>query len=206
MKRTKTRVGKIAGLLLLIAIGISLLFGTFGCAQEITGLVETPASVATPEPAETPAPTPTPAPAPTAPSEPSTSVVEPPAPESTTEPVPASGLSYVIVDTGQEKCYDNSREITCPQPHKSCYGQDAQYQGVQLAYQDNGDGTVSDLNTGLMWQQDPGDKMTYDEAAAKPSSFKVWQPPNIIIAQTMMSTMSFALVWPTNFLNILLLK
>ena len=64
-------------------------------------------------------------PAPTAPIEPSTSVVELPPPESTTEAAPVSRLSYVVVDTGQEKCYDNSREITCPQPHESFYGQDA---------------------------------------------------------------------------------
>jgi len=93
-------------------------------------------------------------------------------------------LSYVVVDTGQEKCYDNSRQITCPQPHESFYGQDAQYHGVRSAYQDNSDGTVSDLNTGLMWQQDPGDKMTYDEAVIKPSSFNLagyddWRFPTI---------------------------
>jgi len=175
-------VGKIARLLLVIVIGISLLFGTLGCTKEITEPVETPASVTTPKQAETPTPTPTPAP--TAPSEPSTSVVEPPPPGSTTEPAPASRLSYVVVDTGQEKCYDNSREITCPQPYESFYGQDAQYHGVRPAYQDNGDGTVSDLNTGLMWQQDPGDKMTYDEAVAKPSSFTLagyddWRLPTI---------------------------
>ena len=33
------------------------------------------------------------------------------------------------------------------------YGQDAQYPKLEPSYQDNGDGTVSDLNTGLMWQK-----------------------------------------------------
>lgn len=37
---------------------------------------------------------------------------------------------------------------------RAFYGQDAQYHGPAFALQDNGDGTVSDLNTGLMWQQD----------------------------------------------------
>jgi hypothetical protein len=73
MIKRKIKVGKIAGLLLVIAIGISLLFGTLGCAKEIT------------EPMETPTPTTTPAPAPTAPSEPSTSTVDPSTPESTAE-------------------------------------------------------------------------------------------------------------------------
>ena len=67
-------------------------------------------------------------------------------------PTPASSLSYVVVDTGQEKCYNNSREITYPKPGEAFYGQDAQYQGIQPTYRDNGNGTITDLNTGLMWQ------------------------------------------------------
>lgn len=67
-----------------------------------------------------------------------------------------SANAYTVVDTGQVKCYNNSGEISCPQPAVAFYGQDAQYQGTQPSYVDNGDGTVSDLNTGLMWQQEPG--------------------------------------------------
>ncbi len=66
-----------------------------------------------------------------------------------------AGQSYTVVDTGQTKCYDNTKEIPCPQPGQPFYGQDAQYQGNQPAYRDNHDGTVSDLNTGLMWQKTP---------------------------------------------------
>ena len=126
--------------------------------------METPAPVTTSGPAETPAPVTTPEPEP--------------------EPAPASNLSYVIVDTGQDKCYDNSREITCPQFGGAFYGQDAQYQSIQPTYQDNGDSTVTDLNTGLMWQQDPGDKMPYQEAVANASSFNLagyddWRLPTI---------------------------
>ncbi len=32
-----------------------------------------------------------------------------------------------VPDTGQTKCYDDSGEITCPQPGEAFYGQDAQY-------------------------------------------------------------------------------
>ena len=97
---------------------------------------------------------------------------------------PTSPVSYVIVDTGQVKCYDNRGEIACPQPGGAFYGQDAKYQGNQPAYQDNGDGTVTDLNTGLMWQQDPGDKATYYEAVANASSLNLagyddWRLPTI---------------------------
>lgn len=63
----------------------------------------------------------------------------------------------ILPDTGQTRCYDNSAEITCPLPGQAFYGQDAQYHGSAPAYQDNGNGTVSDLNTGLMWMQATAD-------------------------------------------------
>ena len=95
-----------------------------------------------------------------------------------------SALSYPIVDTGQAICYDNAAETTCPPTGQAFYGQDAQHEGRQPAYQDNGDGTITDLNTGLMWQQDPGEKMTYTEAANNVASFRLagysdWRLPTI---------------------------
>ncbi len=77
------------------------------------------------------------------------------------------------MDTRQTKCYDNSRTVSCPQPGQAFYGQDAQYPGKQPAYQDNGDGTVTDLNTGLMWQKGTGKKMTWEEAALGAESFNL---------------------------------
>ena len=71
-----------------------------------------------------------------------------------------------VVDTGQEGCYSNGQEIPCPQPGESFYGQDAQYDGAQPSYVDHGDETVTDLNTGLMWQKTPSDKATWAEAVA----------------------------------------
>lgn len=69
----------------------------------------------------------------------------------------APAADYTVVDTGQHKCYDNA-DLLSPFPRavKPFHGQDAQYHGPLFAFQDNGDGTVTDLNTGLMWQQDPG--------------------------------------------------
>lgn len=65
-----------------------------------------------------------------------------------------SANAYRLPDTGQTKCYDNSGyEIACPSPGSQLYGQDAQYSGPQPAYHDNGNDTISDLNTGLMWQR-----------------------------------------------------
>jgi len=123
--------------------------------------------------------------------QPSNSIQEPSVTQSTAEtgmsettPVSAVQGQYNIVDTNQSKCYNNTRTITCPQPGEAFYGQDAQYKGLQPSYQDNGDGTITDLNTGLMWQQDPGDKMSYSDAVSGAESFSLagyddWRLPTI---------------------------
>ena len=41
--------------------------------------------------------------------------------------LPRMALATPVPDTGQTKCYDDTQEITCPQPGESFYGQDAQY-------------------------------------------------------------------------------
>ena len=62
--------------------------------------------------------------------------------------------AYELPDTGITKCYDGAGNvITCPSPGQPFYGQDAQYQGAQPLYKDNCNGTITDLNTGLMWQK-----------------------------------------------------
>jgi len=58
-----------------------------------------------------------------------------------------------VPDTHQGSCFDNSGEIPCPVPGSPFFGQDASYIGAPPAYHDNGDGTISDLVTGLTWQQ-----------------------------------------------------
>jgi hypothetical protein len=66
---------------------------------------------------------------------------------------PQSKLTYPIVDTGQEKFYDNYSEINAPSAGEDFYGQDAQFNGNRPSYTDNGDGTITDNVTGLMWSQ-----------------------------------------------------
>lgn len=93
-------------------------------------------------------------------------------------------LENRLVDTGQMSCYDYHGAIECPSQGDTLYGQDAHYQSKAPVYQDNGDGTVTDLNTGLMWQQDPSEKMTCAEAVNKVSSFNLagysdWRLPTI---------------------------
>jgi hypothetical protein len=74
----------------------------------------------------------------------------------------------VLPDTGQTKCYNNTDEIPCPAPGEPFYGQDGNYQGPQPAYQASADGlVVTDLNTGLMWQQsDDGVERTWADAGS----------------------------------------
>lgn len=73
-------------------------------------------------------------------------------------------LTYRVVDTSQVLFYDDTRQIPQPKAGEAFFGQDAQHQGHQPSYLDHGDGTVSDLVTGLMWQKDPGEKMTIQQA------------------------------------------
>ncbi len=63
-----------------------------------------------------------------------------------------SPRKVTLPDTGQTKCFNNSAEITCPARGADFYGQDGNYRGTQPSYKGNGD-TVTDLVTGLMWQQ-----------------------------------------------------
>jgi len=111
--------------------------------------------------------------------------------------VPSSG-DYVVVDTGQTKCYDNRGEIAPPKLGQSFYGQDAQFQAHPASYTLSADGlTVRDNVTGLTWQRSPDtdgdgtltrrDKLTLAQAQALPSTlnaarfggFNDWRLPSI---------------------------
>jgi len=80
--------------------------------------------------------------------------------------------------------YDESSVIATPDVDDALYGQDAARVINSPSYTDNGDGTVTDNVTGLMWQQDMGDKMTHDEAVLALQSFNLagyddWRMPTI---------------------------
>jgi len=120
------------------------------------------------------------------------------APSRTLSSTPKSNLPYVVVDTGQDKCYNNTKRITSPSPGNTFYGQDAQYDGNQPNYTVGADGlTVYDNVTGLTWTQgadwtgdgvvDVDDKFTYDGAqsyvgtlnAQNYGGFNDWRVPSI---------------------------
>jgi len=95
-------------------------------------------------------------------------------------------VKFVVTDAMQTQYFDNEGNvIEAPVPGELFYGQDAQYQGVLPSYTDNGDGTVTDNNTGLMWQQTPpADKMFYSDAKEyarilKLGGYNDWRLPTV---------------------------
>jgi len=85
-------------------------------------------------------------------------------------------LATPVSDTGQTKCYDNTLEITCPQPGEPFYGQDGNYSINPQSYTKldaNGNDLpddapwpwtmVRDNLTGLVWEvkQDKDDTVNY---------------------------------------------
>lgn len=87
--------------------------------------------------------------------------------------VQAATPTTVIPDTGQGTCYDNQRAGACPQAGAAFSGQDAQYAGAQPSYTANGNGTVTDDVTGLMWAQTPD--LNGDGTVTDAASGLMWQ-------------------------------
>ncbi len=137
-----------------------------------------------------------------------------PGPADTTDTVDdtaSTGLAYPIVDTNQAVCYDDSGVIACPSEGEAFYGQDAQYTGNVPSYTDNGDGTITDNVTGLIWHKSPdtdgdgdidaADKMSYEDACAYCESLSYaghddWQLPTI---KQLYSLMDFSGVDPSGY-------
>ena len=100
-------------------------------------------------------------------------------------PVLAGEVAYPLPPTGQRNCYDTRNQaIPCPVRGQALYGQDAQFATAPLRYQDNGDGTVTDLVTRLVWQKNPGPKVTWEEAVTNAKRLHLsghddWRLPSI---------------------------
>lgn len=108
--------------------------------------------------------------------------------------VSAYGQTYSIVGTGQTNSYNNSAIITIPTIGQSFYGQNTNHPGNTPSYTDNGNGTITDNVTGLMWEKTTDkngdgiinyyDKMTQSSALAGASScttggYNDWRLPTI---------------------------
>ena len=96
-------------------------------------------------------------------------------------------LTYCVVDTGQRHCFSDTGQLfRAPRRGEPFFGQDGHYEGRQPQYRDNGDGTASDLNTGLMWQKrfDMDRKLTWAEVQRRPPLARTgghadWRIPSI---------------------------
>jgi len=83
--------------------------------------------------------------------------------------------SWPVPDTGQTKCYDNEKEIPCPNPGEDFYGQDGNYLINQPSYtklDENGNdlsdsanywAMVRDNVTGLIWEVKTDDGSIHDK-------------------------------------------
>jgi hypothetical protein len=103
-------------------------------------------------------------------------------------------LSYPIVGTGQFNSYNNSGITSMPATGQPFYGQNTNHPGNTPSYTDNGNGTITDNVTGLMWEKTTDkngdgiinyyDKKTYAEALAGAASCRTggysdWRLPAI---------------------------
>lgn len=90
---------------------------------------------------------------------------------------------YPIVDTNQTSFYNNNQETSVQQVGDAFFGQDANYSGNQPSYTDNGDGTISDNVTGLMWEKG-FESCNFDEAedyalSSSTGGYHDWRVPTI---------------------------
>jgi PKD repeat protein len=104
----------------------------------------------------------------------------------TVAPAPPDG-AFIIVDTAQTNCYADNGAVISPALaiNSVDYGEDGQIFGNQPGYTNNGDGTITDLNTGLMWVQARGsNQVTWATAVSNAATCAVggytdWRMPTI---------------------------
>ncbi len=101
---------------------------------------------------------------------------------------------FPVVGTNQTTYFNNFTSISAPSEGEYFYGQNATYPGNTPNYVNNGDGTVTDMVSGLMWQNsfdhngdgsiDYDDKLSYDEILAiadtvSTAGYDDWRVPTI---------------------------
>lgn len=109
--------------------------------------------------------------------------------------------NYLLVASGQTTSYDNDGNVISDlAPGDALYGQDANYLiGESMQYEDHDDGTVTDSNTGLMWQQIPSssdyswqDAVDYCESLEL-NGYDDWRMPSL---KELYSISDFGSGWP----------
>lgn len=89
-----------------------------------------------------------------------------------------------VAGTGQFQCYSNDQVIPCPSVGQAFAGQDATSGTPAPKLKDNGDGTVTDQVTGLMWTRALSEASAWDLAISAATSnrtggYNDWRLPDI---------------------------
>ncbi len=105
-----------------------------------------------------------------------------------------------IVTTNQSDSYDEDGNVVTPSVSDEYYGQDAVYSySSEFYFTDNGDGTITDNRTGLIWEQTPSDEhLSFSEAEEYCESLELgdrtdWRLPT---AEELFSISDFSEGWP----------
>lgn len=77
---------------------------------------------------------------------------------------PANVQLWPTISTGQVNCYGVEGKIPCPYFGEQFYGQDATYQNDIRSFVNNLDGSVTDGETSMVWQQGYKADLTWYEA------------------------------------------
>jgi hypothetical protein len=109
--------------------------------------------------------------------------------------------NYLMIATGQTVAYDDDGTVLSDLSEgDDFYGQDANYlKGESMSYTDNGDGTLTDNNTGLMWEQSPeADGLSWEEAVdycdeLELGGYTDWRMPS---CKELFSISDFETGWP----------
>jgi hypothetical protein len=93
-------------------------------------------------------------------------------------------LTFPIVGTAVTEFYNDEGKINEPSAGEPFYGQDGHYIKNVPSYTDNNNGTVTDNITGLIWQADMGEKISFDDGKIKADTLTLgghtdWRVPTI---------------------------
>ena len=105
-------------------------------------------------------------------------------PNTPAESPQGKALKYPVVHTGVEEFYDTDQIISTPEPSNVLFWQDAGRIHNSPSYTDIDYNSITDNITGLMWQKDMGEKLSYAEATVKADNLSLggytdWRIPTI---------------------------